>query len=128
MYKLIERETIQKKIIERIEEGESLLSISKDKDYPSEKNIYRWLNKYKDFRQNYIHARGIQANFYAEKIESVLANIPAEPTREQLLKARLVIDSNKWIATKLLPKVYGTNQQQTNVQVNIAPITGMDIK
>ena len=130
MYKPIERETIKKKVLKAIQEGQSINAIQKTNGIPDSNTLYKWLNKDKEFRDNYTRARADQAVFYAEKIENTIKQLKesGDITRETIDVARLEIDAYKWTASKLLPKVYGTNQQQTNVQVNIAPITGMDIK
>jgi len=129
MYKPIERETIKRKVLEAIQEGQSINAIQKTNGIPDSNTLYRWLNKDADFRDNYVRARETQAVFYAEKIGNVIQDLKnsSEQSRELTDIARLEIDSYKWIASKLLPKVYGTNQQQTNVQVNIQPVTGMQI-
>jgi len=129
MYSIIEREKIQNKVIDEMIKGNSINSICKLKTFPEQKTIYNWLNKDKDFLQKYTHAREQQALFYAEKITNVVQELKdsSKHSRELTDIARLEIDSYKWIASKLLPKVYGTNQQQTNVQVNIQPVTGMQI-
>ena len=130
MYKLIEREEIKKRVLKEIAEGKSLNQITNKEGIPDDNTIYTWLNKDAQFKDNYVRARADQAVFYAEKIENTIKQLKesGDITRETIAVTRLEIDAYKWTASKLLPKVYGTNQQQTNVQVNIAPITGMDIK
>lgn len=126
-YSLIQVKEKKENILKLISEGKSINEIANTNNIPDDNTVYKWLNKDKQFREDYVRAREQQALFYAEKIDKVINDLPDEPTREQLDKARLKVDANKWIASKLLPKVYGSNQQQTNVQVNIAPITGMEI-
>ena len=129
MYSPVEVEKKKELFLNRIEQGESMREICKDKNSPDDNTLYRWLNKDKQFREQYARAREQQALFYTEKIEKVIVELKnsGDYTREDIDVARLEIDSYKWVASKLLPKVYGTNQQQTNVQVNIAPVTGMQI-
>jgi len=129
MYTIEAKEKIQDNIIEEMINGNSLNAICKLKGYPEQKTIYNWLNKDTQFLQKYTHAREQQALFYAEKIENTITNLKAsaEKSRELTDIARLEIDSYKWIASKLLPKVYGTNNNTTNVQVNVQPVTGMNI-
>jgi hypothetical protein len=81
------------------------------------------------FKDDYTHARQKQALFYVEKIENVIDNLKtsSEKSRENTDIARLEIDSYKWIASKLLPKVFGNAATQTNIQVNVTPVTGMQI-
>ena len=130
MYSITERETIKEKILNLISEGKSLNEIQKTKGLPDSNTIYIWLNKDKEFKDNYTRARADQAMFYAEKIEQTISNLKSssEKSRELTDIARLEIDAYKWIASKLLPKVYGS-QQQTNIQINnnIEPVRGMSI-
>ena len=129
MYNVIDKQKIQDNIINEMIKGNSINSICKLKSYPEQKTIYNWLNSDKDFLQKYTHAREQQAQFYAEKITNVVQELKdsSEHSRELTDIARLEIDSYKWIASKLLPKVYGSNQSQTNIQVNVSPVTGMQI-
>ena len=121
MYSIIERKQIKK--------GKSINEIVNKNGIPDQNTIYNWLNKDAQFKDNYVHAREQQALFYAEKIEKVIEKLKEDttPTREKTDIARLEVDSLKWIASKLLPKVYGTQAQTNNIQVNVTPVTGMQI-
>ena len=130
MYKEKELTNIKETILDRISKGESLNEITKDKNIISQAHVYRLLNKDKQFRDNYARARESQALFYAEKIERVISDLKSSPNgnRELTDIARLEIDSYKWIASKLLPKVYSNSGNQTNIQINnTEQITGMRI-
>lgn len=127
MYKPKEIKRLKKTIIEKIKEGKSINEIETKNGIPSNDTIYKWLNNDAQFKDNYLRARGDQALFYAEKIDNVIKELPDAPTREQLDKARLQIDAYKWTASKLLPKIYGAAAAQTNIQVNVQPVTGMEI-
>jgi len=54
--------------------------------------------------EQYSHARERQADYYAEKILEVA------DTEEDVNRARLKVDSLKWIASKLKPKTWGDRQ------------------
>ena len=129
MYSIEDTKKQKKKVLKLIAQGKSINEIENKNGVPSNDTIYKWLNKDAQFKDNYVYAREQQALFYAEKIGGVIKELKevTEPSREKTDIARLEIDSLKWIASKLLPKVYGSNQQQTNVQVNIQPVTGMQI-
>ena len=115
-------------ILNEMTSGRSLSTICEGNNALSSSEVYRLLNKDKDFRDRYVHAREQQALFYAEKMQQTIDDLPDKPTREQIDKARLTIDTDKFIAARLLPKVYGS-QQQTNIQINnnIDPVRGMSI-
>lgn len=127
MYKPKEIANYKEIILERLSEGESLNVICQDKGMLSSREVYRLLNKDTDFRHNYTRARHDQALFYVEKNQEVIDAIPKKPTREQLDKARLILENNRWNASRLLPKVFGNAINQTNIQINTEQITGMKI-
>ena len=115
-------------ILNEMTSGRSLSTICKGNNALSSSEVYRLLNRDKEFRERYVHAREQQALFYAEKMQQTIDDLPDKPTREQIDKARLTIDTDKFIAARLLPKTYGS-QQQTNIQINnnIEPVRGMSI-
>lgn len=92
---------IAEEICERISNGESLRSICQEDYMPTTTTVYRWLETYPDFRDQYAHARAKQADTYADQIVTI-ADTADDPN-----KARLQIDARKWVAAKLLPKKYG---------------------
>lgn len=95
-------------ICERIANGESLRSICKDDYMPDASSVYRWLDVYEDFREQYAHARAKQADTYADQIVMIA------DTADDHNKARLQIDARKWVAAKLLPKKYGERTTTTH--------------
>ena len=129
MYKPAEIKSIKKKLLKGIREGSSIEQLHSKNNIPSKNVIYKLLNKDAQFRDDYTRAREQQALFYAEKIGGVITALKTDsaPSREKTDIARLEVDALKWIASKLLPKVYGSLNNQTNVQVNIQPVTGMSI-
>ncbi len=70
-------------------------------DFPAERTVYQWLERYPEFAQNYARARERQADRRNDEIV-VIAD---EATDANL--ARLQIDARKWQASKLAPKKYG---------------------
>lgn len=119
--------TIQDEILDLMTQGYSLNSICQEHITMSSAEVYRMLNKYADFREKYVCARAQQALFYAEKMQKTIDDLPAKPTREEIDKAKLSIDTDKFICAKMLPKIYGPLVAQTNIQINTQPITGMQI-
>lgn len=121
-------DTITDTICERIAEGRSLRSIAQDEDMPHESTIYRWLFKHKEFSEKYARAREAQADVYAEEIIEIADNSTddvifltsdddsgdgAKPAikHSTIARARLQIDTRKWLAGKLRPKKYGDSTQ-----------------
>lgn len=96
-------EELAAKICERIIEGESLVTICKDEDFPALGTIFRWLGEEDktEFRDNYARAKEQQADTMAEKMMAV-----AEDETQDVQRSRLIVDTYKWQASKLKPKKY----------------------
>ena len=74
------------------------------------------------FADQYAHAKRMQADLFAQEIIDICDDdsqdtiIDPESGKERcnnewVQRSRLKIDTRKWIASKLLPKVYGERQQ-----------------
>lgn len=128
-------ETIANEICEELAIGRSLIQITADPDFPSERTVYAWLEKYPEFQQKYARARELQAEHYASEIIA-LADTPVE-ARKVTIKAdggeeitigdavdrtRVQIDARKWYASKLAPKKYGEFQRNEISGPDGAPI------
>ncbi len=88
-------------ICEGLSEGLSLRTICDGPEMPSKSTVFRWLGNNKAFQDQYARARETQADVIADEI----LHIADEATDAAL--ARVQIDSRKWLAGKLRPKVYG---------------------
>ncbi len=94
-------------VCERIAQGESLVSIAKRKDFPTYQAITAWLRKDRKEGESgelvamYAQAREDQADFLADELVAIADNT------DDPAKARVQIDTRKWIASKLKAKVYG---------------------
>ena len=110
-------------IIERMLNGKSLKSIlDSDNKLPSRPIVYTWLNKEsnkfdKEFLNNYAQATQDRADYLVEEIISIaddqeddvyVNDDGVEVTNHNVInRARLRVDSRKWIAGKMKPKKYG---------------------
>lgn len=75
---------------------------------PSEALIYEWRYKYPDFVGNYARAKLKQAEIMAEEIVQISDDASRDDSSPaSVARARLMVDTRKWIASKLLPKAYG---------------------
>jgi hypothetical protein len=72
---------------------------------PHEATVCRWLNENDAFRAAYARARERRAETFAEQMVEI-ADTCEDPQR-----GRLQVETRKWIASKLLPRVYGENQR-----------------
>jgi hypothetical protein len=67
--------------------------------------IHRWLDTFEAFRPMYDQARAIQADAVADEIIDIADTAP------DLDRARLKIDTRKWIASRMAPRRYGTRTE-----------------
>lgn len=126
---------IANEICERLMKGQSLRFICRDEEggwIPSERTIYRWLETNEPFRQQYAHAREVQADTLVDQIVSIADGEDINPDASDGEKAaamvrdaardRLRMDARKWVASKLAPKKYGEKVALTGGDADDAPI------
>src|SRR5690606_30733955 len=122
---------IGEKICMRLMEGESLLSICKKKDMPSTSTVYKWLLEIPEFSDNYVRAREAQADRSADEIISIADDDTRDliPYSGAIERSKLKVDARKWVASKLLPKKYGSfkaievNGQVETKQADLSHLT-----
>lgn len=86
--------------------------------------VYKWIAQHESFRDMYARAKADQARVLADEITQIADNTQegvittekedgkVETKRADMLEHRkLRIESRKWLAAKLLPKVYGDKVQ-----------------
>ena len=98
-------------------EGKSLRSIFKSEDMPDLSTFFDWINKNEDFSNRYARAMELRAQMMFEDILDESEKKPdlmeskfgvcVDPASVQ--NRRLLIDTKKWAASKMLPKKYGDN-------------------
>jgi hypothetical protein len=72
---------------------------------PDYTTIDRWLTASEELRQRYARAKEAQADYMADEMMQI-ADTTTDPQ-----KARLQLDTRKWLAAKLKPKKYGEKQE-----------------
>ena len=84
--------------------------------WPCEKVIYDWLRKNKEFSDLYAQAKRDQIEIYIKEIVELSDNTENDLIQTEgrivvnngaINRARLQIDTRKWLACKLVPRVYG---------------------
>jgi hypothetical protein len=96
-------------ILTRISMGESVRRISMDDKMPSQQCMYEWIFKdLNGFGEKYARAKEECMELKGEEIEDIADFV--EPEAAKVAKARLQIDTKKWVMSKLAPKKYGEKQ------------------
>ena len=97
--------------------------------------IYKWIAQNDSFRDRYARAKADQARVLADEITQIADNTQegiivtekadgsTETKRSDMLEHRkLRIESRKWLAAKLLPKVYGDRIQAEHTGADGGPL------
>jgi hypothetical protein len=86
--------------------------------FPKPSTIYQWLRKHKKFAEFYARAKQDQITVFIEDIIEISQNKSDDSFIDDMTKkrisnpsavqrSRLEIDTKKWLASKLVPKIYG---------------------
>ena len=111
-------------ICAHIAEGQSMRTICQGDDMPAMSTVFRWLAKHEEFQEQYARAKNESAE---AMIEDMLA-IADHGSRTDTQRARLRVDTRKWIASKLKPKKYGDKlQQEHSGNITIEAVSFADI-
>lgn len=96
---------IQEKVITEIQTGRSLRQVCGDEGMPNFRTVQRWIVSDGQFAVRYARARTAQADTLFDRMEAVEEAVSAGTMDSHA--ARVVLDSMRWRASKLAPKVYG---------------------
>lgn len=106
-------------ICELIAEGKSIRTICKVEEMPAMSTIFKWLSEQAKFSEQYARAKEVQAEGFAEDLIEICDDTSNDVTGEldmpngvAVQRAKLRVDTRKWIASKLLAKKYGDKIQQ----------------
>jgi hypothetical protein len=122
---------IARKICEQIMQGKTLNQICKHHNMPSKERVVHWLAqpKNEDFREMYYYARRVQAEILVDEIIEIADDnendwTPSfnkkgeqngwKPDHECIQRSRVRIDTRKWLAAKMLPRMYGEKVDVTH--------------
>ena len=88
-------------------------------DMPEKSTIRRWCLKYPQFRTQYAQAKALQVETLIDEIIDIADDVSQDIeisekgkeicNSEFIARSRLRIDTRKWLASKLAPKLYGVD-------------------
>lgn len=101
---------------------------AENKDFPAPSVIYEWKLTIPEFAEQYRQAKTNQADYLIDEIVEISDNASDDiiigpngepkPNTSAIARARLMCDTRKWIASKMIPKIYGDKvQSETTVTV-----------
>lgn len=101
----------------RLSMGESMRSICERKYYPSRYAVMRWLRVNGEFRNHYVQAREMQAEYYLDDIIDISDDVSGDYDEntgrfigENVQRSRLRVDTRKWAMERMAAKKYGSSQ------------------
>lgn len=90
------------RILEQVSDGKSLRSICEAQDMPSRVTVFAWLREKPDFAEEYDRARKESATALVDDLVAITDRTDLDPNDK-----RVRMDARRWIASKVLPKLYG---------------------
>lgn len=117
-------ETTALSVCRELMKNRSLREICADPRYPSIHTVIKWLADpaRADFREHYYYARRIQAELRIDEIFEIADDTSNDwkptydkdgeinglkPDNEAIQRSRVRIDTRKWYASKMIPRIYG---------------------
>lgn len=116
------------RICQELAAGISLRTVCKADEMPCVATIFNWFRKYPDFLEQYTRAKQESADALAEEMLDIADDatndwmerngregefIGWEVNGEHIQRARLRIETRKWLASKLKPKTFGDKIEHT---------------
>lgn len=92
-------------ICDELSEGKSLRTVCLSEEMPSKTTVFKWLRTHQEFADQYARAKQEGTDAWAEELHEIGDDVPEE--KEAINKARLRIDTRKWLMSKMKPKKYG---------------------
>ena len=102
-------EELIERICEQISNGKSLRVVCRAKDMPSMSTVMVWLGENDEFSEQYRKATGQREDFHFEEMMEIADKVL--PESAEVAKAKLQIDTRKWVLSRMNPKKYGDKQQ-----------------
>ena len=102
-------EELIERICEQISNGKSLRAVCRAKDMPSMSTVMVWLGENDEFSEQYRKATEQREDFHFEEMMEIADKVL--PESAEVAKAKLQIDTRKWVLSRMNPKKYGDKQQ-----------------
>lgn len=117
-------DVMARKVCSELLDGRSLRTICKNPRYPNIDTVKKWLidPRFEAFREMYYYARRAAAELLMDEVIEIADETEHDwietfdkkgdpngfkPNNEAIQRSRLKIDTRKWLASKLIPRIYG---------------------
>ena len=112
---------IATRICEALAVGQSVATICKANDMPSETTVYQWLYRHQEFLAQYRGARVAGCERLADELfeivddashdwvkrETASGKVEVVADHEHISRSRLRFDARRWYLSKIVPKIFG---------------------
>jgi hypothetical protein len=97
--------------------------------WPHPDTIYQWLKNHEEFSDQYARGKKLQVEVLVDEILEI-ADDAANDNMIAINSAKLKIDTRKWIASKLVPRLYGDKIQSevTGLNTQLIEVNVSDVK
>lgn len=95
-------EDVAARVLAALSDGQSLRAISRQDGMPDMVTIWRWIQRHEDFAAKYAEAKQEAADAMVEDMQSISDDPDIASDHK-----RIMVDTRKWIASKLKAKKYG---------------------
>lgn len=99
------------RICAELAQGKSLRTVCASDEMPALQTIFNWFKSKEGFVGQYARAKEEAADAYVEEMQDLADNVQVD--KDAINKARLQIDTRKWVSSKLKPKKYGEKLDMT---------------
>lgn len=106
-------------ICKKIAEGKSIATITKDEEMPRIATIYLWLAAHKEFMELYATAKADKADTLFEQMLDITDDVPDGDNADIINKAKLQLETRKYVISKLKPNKYGESNIINNNTLNV---------
>ena len=129
------------RICSEIANGKSLRTICNMDGMPDKRKVFEWVSKYPDFKAKYDVAIRERAHAYVEEMMDIADNgtndwmennDPDNPgwkfNGEHVQRSKVRLEARKWVACKLLPKIYGEKVEHMIAHRQATEMTEEDLE
>lgn len=119
---------LMNEICERISKGESLRSVLRDENMPSQPTFFTWIDNDKEYFKQYARATESRAEAIFEEILDIAEHSEQDHTpftgANVVNRDKLRIDARKWMLSKMMPKKYGDSlklDHEGTLEITVKP-------
>jgi hypothetical protein len=103
---------IAAKICAELAQGKSLRTVCAMDGMPSIQTIFNWIHTNDTFLEQYTRAKEESADALVDEMQYLTDTVALD--KDAINKARLQVETRKWISSKLKPKKYGDKLDMTS--------------